>query len=74
MLDFREIIGTWPSPSVATFAADVEQKPATVKQWFWRNTLPSHVWLRATTAARERRLRGVTLRQLATIAERKAAA
>lgn len=59
---FQQVIRLWPT--AAEFAQDIGVKPATVRQWVARDSIPGGYWLRIVRASDTRQL-GVTLEQLA---------
>lgn len=69
---FSDIIDLWPDPAPVTLAQDLNEEPGTVRQWRSRDTLPSRVWRRTVRSAERRRIDGVTLDVMASIAERQA--
>lgn len=74
MQTFTAVINLWPEPSPVTLGADIGEQPGTVRQWRNRNVLPESKWLDIVQAATRRKIQGVTLETLATIAKAKAAA
>lgn len=52
---FREIVDQWPT--VNDLAADLEEKPSTVRKWKQRNHIPSDRWLELLAHAKRRRIK-----------------
>lgn len=69
-MDAKSIIGLWPS--VAALAAELQQKPDTVRKWRVRNSIPADMWLPLVKAA-EAHGYPLTLDHLAEIAASRAA-
>lgn len=63
---FADIIGLWESADSA--AADIGERPATVRKWKQRNRIPSEYWVAVVTAAQARGFAAVTLELLAQLA------
>lgn len=74
MRTFSAIIDLWPDPAPVTFAEDLGEESGTCRQWRNRNTIPSRVWKKTVEAAERRGIEGVTLDELAQIAEQQARA
>jgi hypothetical protein len=55
-------------PSLATFAADLNQKVDTARRWRLRNSIPATFWAAVVSAAEARGIAGVTLGDLASAA------
>lgn len=70
MHSVADIIALWPS--LGEFAADLEVGYETAKAWRARNSIPGKRWLDLIAAAERRRIAGVTLDLLATLARQAA--
>ena len=68
METFTDIIDLWPSTAV--LAEDLGEKPARVRKWRQRNSIPSSEWVAIIDAAKRRKLRGVTAEKLTQLASR----
>jgi len=66
MNTFVDIIALWGT--AAALAADLGEKPGTVRQWRSRNNIPAEKWAALIAAARRRRFKTVTAEALARIA------
>jgi hypothetical protein len=67
-----DIIDLWPS--LRAFASDAGVQYDCAQKWRWRNNIPSTYWPQIVTAARTRKVRGVSLAILAKGAQRKRSA
>jgi len=63
----KQIIELWPS--IGSVCADLDEKFSTVKQWKYRNSIPSDRWVKIVEAARERDI-ALTYTMLAEAASR----
>jgi hypothetical protein len=63
---FSAIIALWPS--VDLLAADLGEKPATVRKWKQRNKIPPEHWVGVVRSAQVRGYEGVTADVLAAVA------
>ena len=66
---FRAVIACWPS--IGDFASDIGVSDNTAKQMRTRNSIPDAYWARAISGAEQRKLRGITLKLFASLAEQK---
>jgi uncharacterized protein YjcR len=54
MESFADVIARWPS--IDDLAADLDQKPDTVRKWKQRRNIPADYWLDLIRSARKRRI------------------
>lgn len=66
---FRAVIACWPT--ISDFAGDIGVSDNTAKQMRTRDRIPDAYWARAVAGAEQRKLRGVSLKLLASLAEHK---
>jgi len=67
MLTHIEIISAWPGDKrgcYAKLAEDINQSEGTIAVWKHRGRIPPDSWAAIVSAARKRRIRGVTLEVL----------
>jgi len=66
---FSEIVACWPSSKM--LGEDCETKHATARAWGYRDWINPEWWNRVISAAKKRGYRGINLKTMADIAERK---
>jgi uncharacterized protein YjcR len=72
MNTFKDVIDQWPS--VDDLATDLDEKPATVRKWKQRDSIPADRWALLLVAAKNRRIRGIDEVKLVKLARRDRAA
>ena len=68
---FRDVIKAWPGTSAETLADDIGEKPATVRQWGLRDSIPADRWEAIIDMARRRRIKGITAQLFIRLAARR---
>lgn len=71
MKDFRALIDMWPS--LGDFATDVNLAYVTAKQMRRRNSIAPGHWPKVVAAAKRRRIDGISIEKLGTLAVQRAA-
>ena len=71
MQTFADIVALWPN--AVALAQDIGESPVTVRAWKQRNSIHASHWRSLVTAAHRRKI-GLTLDDLARIAEQQAVA
>lgn len=72
MNTFRDLIDRFGG--AAKMAAEIDEQPATVRQWASRDSIDARYWKKIIAAARRLGLRGINSEVLTELASRKMAA